>query len=311
MSDPIQLGLVGLGTIARNQHLPSLAEVPALRLAAIASRHAGHDTLPSYHDIDEMLAKSPDLQAISLCTPPQGRFAQAVAAITAGKHVMLEKPPGASVSEVEGLARLARAKGVTLFATWHSREAAAVEEARALLTSAAIRRVTITWKEDVRHWHPGQEWIWEPGGLGVFDPGINALSILTRILPEPVHPVAAHLEVPQNKQAPIAAKLDMQTASGAPVEAEFDWRQTGPQTWDIRVESDGPEVLLREGGAKLFVGGAERIAAEDREYRRLYVRFAELIAAGESDVDLAPLQLVADAFLLGAQSRVEAFHDDP
>ncbi|WP_226626696.1 Gfo/Idh/MocA family protein [Alloyangia pacifica] len=311
MSDPIQLGLVGLGTIARNQHLPSLEDVPALQLAAIASRHAGHETLPSYHDVGEMLAKAPGLQAISLCTPPQGRFAQAVAAINAGKHVMLEKPPGASVSEVEGLARLAREKGVTLFATWHSREAAAVEDARELLAGAKIKRATITWKEDVRHWHPGQEWIWQPGGLGVFDPGINALSILTRILPEPVHPVAAHLEVPENKQAPIAAKLEMETASGAPVGAEFDWRQTGPQTWDILVETDGPEVLLREGGAKLFVGGEARISAEDREYRRLYARFAELIAAGESDVDLAPLQLVADAFLLGAQSRVEAFHDDP
>ena len=32
-------------------------------------------------------------------------------------------------------------------------------------------------------WHPGQEWIWQAGGFGVFDPGINALSIVTRILP--------------------------------------------------------------------------------------------------------------------------------
>ena len=41
----------------------------------------------------------------------------------------------------------------------------------------------IIWKEDVHHWHPGQRWIWEPGGFGVFDPGINALSVLTEILP--------------------------------------------------------------------------------------------------------------------------------
>ncbi len=37
-------------------------------------------------------------------------------------------------------------------------------------------------KEDVRRWHPGQDWIWEAGGFGVFDPGINALSILTEVL---------------------------------------------------------------------------------------------------------------------------------
>jgi hypothetical protein len=43
--------------------------------------------------------------------------------------------------------------------------------------------VEIVWHEDVRKWHPGQQWIWEPGGFGVFDPGINALSIATRIFP--------------------------------------------------------------------------------------------------------------------------------
>ena len=295
----ITLGLVGLGTIARNQHLPSLADTPALRLTAIASRNAALEGLPAYHDIEDMLAAEPGMQAVSLCTPPQGRFEQAAAAIRAGRHVMLEKPPGASVSEVQTLAAMARDRGVTLYATWHSRAAAAVEEARRLLAHATIRRVTVTWKEDVRHWHPGQEWIWQPGGLGVFDPGINALSVVTRILPEPVHPTAAVLEVPANKQAPIAARLRMRTASGAPVEAEFDWRQTGPQTWDIRVETEGPEILLRQGGAVLLVDGAETITAADEEYRRLYTRFAALIAEGTSEVDLSPLQLVADAFLLG------------
>jgi D-galactose 1-dehydrogenase len=43
--------------------------------------------------------------------------------------------------------------------------------------------VNVIWREDVRVWHPGQDWIWQPGGLGVFDPGINALSIITHILP--------------------------------------------------------------------------------------------------------------------------------
>ncbi|MDV7269966.1 Gfo/Idh/MocA family oxidoreductase [Thioclava sp. A2] len=305
------LGLVGLGTIARNQHLPSIEATEGFRLAAIASRNAGLDGLPCYHDIADMLAAEPDLAAVSLCTPPQGRFQQAVQAICAGRHVMLEKPPGASVSEVETLVRMARAAGVTLFATWHSREAAAVEVARDLLQTRSLRRVSIAWKEDVRHWHPGQEWIWQPGGLGVFDPGINALSVLTRIMPEPVHPVSARLEFPANKQAPIGAELAMVSASGVPVDAVFDWRQTGPQTWDILIETDEGEVLLREGGARLFIDGQENISAPDYEYRRLYNRFAALIEAGECDVDLAPLQLVADAFLLGERVETEAFHDAP
>lgn len=308
MTKPISLGLVGLGTIARNQHLPSLADTPALELTAIASRNATLDGVDSYETITEMLDRS-DVAAISLCTPPQGRFEQAAAAIAAGRHVMLEKPPGATVSEVQALARMAEAKGVTLFATWHSREAAAVEKARDMLANAEITSVRISWREDVRHWHPGQEWIWQPGGLGVFDPGINALSILTRIMPDPVHVHSAVLEVPANKQAPIGAELVMHSAKGARIEAVFDWRQTGPQTWDIEVETTDGAITLRDGGATLHQGDTCLIAAKDEEYRRLYKRFAELIAAGQSEVDLSPMQLVADAFLLGEKRETDAFYE--
>ena len=41
----------------------------------------------------------------------------------------------------------------------------------------------------------------------------------------------------------------------------------------------------------------------------LYRRFAEIVGAGTSDADLAPLQHVADAFMLGKRNLVEAFFD--
>ncbi len=305
----IRLGLVGLGKIARDQHLPAIAETPGIALAAIASRNAGLPGLPSYADIADLLAAEPEIDAISLCTPPQGRFEQARAALEAGKHLMLEKPPGMSIAEVEALARIAAAKGLTIFTTWHSREAAGVEPARAFLADKTIRSVRIDWKEDVRVWHPGQQWIWEPGGLGVFDPGINALSIVTRILPEPMHMTSATLDFPENRAAPIAANLAFRTVSGIPVEAEFDFRQTGPQTWDIAVDTDGGRLVLSLGGSRLAINGEERMAEEDREYRNLYRRFVELVGAGQSDFDISPLTHVADAFLLGRRRVTDAFHD--
>lgn len=305
----IALAIVGLGKIARDQHLPSIEAVDGIELKAIASRNAGLDGLPSFHDIDELLGSDVAIDAVSLCTPPQGRFSQAYAALKARKHVMLEKPPGATISEVQALERLAQAEDVTLYATWHSREAAAVEPAREFLKDAEIRSVSVTWKEDVRHWHPGQQWIWEPGGLGVFDPGINALSIVTHILPERFFLTQSDLYFPENRAAPIAANLKFQTESGIPVSFELDWRQTGPQTWDIRVETDKGTLLLSHGGSRLTIAGVEKMAEPDREYQRLYKRFVQLIGAGRSDVDLAPLTHVADAFLLGKRHVVEAFED--
>lgn len=305
----LKLGLVGLGKIARDQHLPAIAATDGIDLAAIASRNASLPGVPGYRDVAALLAAEPGIGAVSLCTPPQGRFDQAVAVLAAGRHLMLEKPPGATVAEVQALAAMAAARRVTLFATWHSREAAAVEAARAHLAAHPPTAVRITWKEDVRRWHPGQAWIWEPGGLGVFDPGINALSIATRVLPEPMHLTAADLFFPENRAAPIAASLGFRTSGGVPVAAEFDWRQTGPQTWDIEAETAAGLLRLSEGGSRLAIGGVERMAEPDREYRSLYARFVALAADGASDVDLAPLVLVADAFLLGRRCEVAAFED--
>jgi D-galactose 1-dehydrogenase len=305
----LRIAIVGFGKIARDQHVGAIAAVPGATLAAVASRNASFPDLPHFATIEELLEKGPPIDAVSLCTPPQVRRAQAVAALRAGKHVMLEKPPGAGVAELDPLIAMAGETKRTLFATWHSRHAPAVEPAREWLAARRIRSVHVNWKEDVRVWHPGQAWIWEPGGLGVFDPGINALSILTRILPKPVFVNAAELAFPANCQAPIAAKLTLTDIDGLPVTAEFDFRQTGPQSWDILVETDQGRMTLSRGGRIMAIDGKTVAEAPDEEYRELYRRFVTLAATGASDVDLAPLRLVADAFLLGRRTIVEPFVD--
>lgn len=297
-----------MGKIARDQHLPAIAASPDFVLAATMSPHGeGVDGVEHFHDYDAFLA-TPGLEAVALCSPPQVRRRLAAAAIAAGKAVFLEKPPGATLSEVAALREAADQAGVSLFASWHSRHAAGVEPARAWLAGKAIDSVRIVWREDVRRWHPGQTWIWQAGGLGVFDPGINALSILTRILAEPVYLEDARLEAPENCEAPIAAQLGLRTAGGTPITADFDFRQTGPQTWDIVVETGQGALTLSQGGAILRTPDAV-VEAEDREYPGLYDRFAALVRAGESEVDVRPMQIVADAFLKGERTLVEPFHE--
>lgn len=303
----LRLAIVGLGKIARDQHLPAIAATEGAELVAVASRNASLEGVAHFATLEELLASDLPVDAVALCTPPQVRRAQAALALAAGKHVLLEKPPGATVSELSPLIAAAAQAGLTLFATWHSRFAPAVEPARVFLAQHRPRSVAVTWKEDVRVWHPGQGWIFEPGGLGVFDPGINALSILTAILPEPVFVTAADLAFPSNRQAPIAADLTLATPSGLPLTAAFDFRQTGEQSWDIRVETDGGVLLMSGGGARLFHDGRSLIDEPEREYPGLYRRFVGLVGAGRSEVDLAPLALVADAFLLGRRRSVDAF----
>lgn len=303
----LRLAIVGFGKIATTRHVPAIAEVPDVELVAIADPVATSPDVRHFASLEKLLKDGPEIDAVALCTPPQVRNAQAQLALEARKHVMLEKPPGATVSEIAPLLAVAQAAKRTLFATWHSRFAPAVEPARERLAGRKLKSVTIIWKEDVRVWHPGQDWIFAAGGFGVFDPAINALSILTRILPRPVFVTGAELGFPANREAPIVVELDMADATGLPIRAEFDFRQTGPQTWDIRIETDRGPLTLSSGGAKMSDGDTGVVDALKEEYPALYRRFADLTSKGECDVDLAPLQIVADAFLLGRRRSVEAF----
>jgi D-galactose 1-dehydrogenase len=303
----IKIAIVGLGKIARDQHVPSLHSSEAFELVAVASPHGKLDGVPNFSDIETLLSAMPDVKAVALCTTPQVRYDIARFALQQGRHVLLEKPPGVTVSEVLQLADLAKQRGVSLFASWHSRHARAVEPARVWLACREIARVVVTWKEDVRVWHPGQTWIWKPGGLGVFDPGINALSILTGIIPGPFALKSAELSYPGNCETPIAAQLSLTGPRGAMTHVELDFLQTGRQTWDIDVETDAGFLSLSMGGSVMVVDNRPVAIPSTTEYANLYTHFAELIHRWSIDVDVAPLQLVADAFLCGQHVDVEPF----
>nr|WP_276508887.1 Gfo/Idh/MocA family oxidoreductase [Sphingomonas insulae] len=305
------MALVGMGKIAHDQHVPAIAGNADIQLAATVSREGkGVAGVPHFRDIADLIASGIAIDAVSLCTPPQVRRAIAAQAIAQGWHVFLEKPPGATLAEVAQLQGAAAAAGISLFAGWHSRYAAGVEPARAFLAEAAIRSVTVTWREDIRVWHPGQAWILQAGGFGVFDPGINALSIVTRILPRPFFIADAELDFPENCDAPIAARITFGDDHGLRIAADLDFRQEGPQSWDIAVETDAGTLMLHDGGGRLVMpDGTEPtpVDALHGEYAGLYDRFVAVIRAGKSDVDIAPLRHVADAFLRGRRMIVAPF----
>jgi D-galactose 1-dehydrogenase len=305
---PLKLGLVGLGKIAVDQHIPAIRQNPKLELVAGCAPSSRPEGLVAYASFEEMLSGHPDIEAVAICTPPQVRHTIAKIAIEAGKHVFLEKPPAATLGEAEAMFAMAKDKGVSLLASWHSRFSPAVEPARDWMSKRAIKSIRIDWKEDVRVWHPGQAWLFEAGGMGIFDPGINALSILTRLLAEPIIVKRAELYVPVNYQAPIQVELDMFTPSQVTIQAEFDFLQTGPQIWSIYVESVGGETLaLHHGGAELEVNGKTILKATEAEYSGLYSHFETLVRSGQSDADFSPLRIVADALLLGRRHKTEEY----
>lgn len=305
---PLKIGLIGLGKIAVDQHIPAIRANPQFELIAGCSLHARPEGITTYTDMTDMLAAHPEIDAVAICTPPQIRHAIARQAIAAGKHVFLEKPPAATLGEAEAIRLLAHAQGVSLLASWHSRFAPAVESTRTWIAQRTLKKIHIVWKENVRQWHPGQAWIFAPGGMGVFDPGINSLSILTRILSDTVIVQKADLHIPVNCDTPIQVELDMVTEKGVPIRADYDFLQEDLQTWSIHVESEqGERLALHMGGTILEIDGKTVLQEKEAEYPGLYAHFLQLVQSGQSDADFSPLRLVADAFMVGKRIVAEAY----
>lgn len=301
MSARIRIGLVGMGQIARTAHVPAIANSPHFRLVAAAHPIAIEvpDGVALYESLDAMLAAA-GVDAVALCTPPQIRGELARRAIAAGVHVLLEKPPAATATEAHDLGVLGERAGVSVFAAWHSMFAAGVEPARRILAERGVAGMRIVWYEDVTTWHPGAAWFWEPGGLGVFDPGINALSIAVRTMPEPFFITESAFDIAPGAHTPWRARLSFATASRATgLSAAFDWRHSGEEIWDIAWElADGGRLALSRGGAALALDGRCTFQGAEEEYPLLYAHFAGLIASRRSDVETRPLALAAEAFLL-------------
>ncbi|MDB6090315.1 MAG: Galactose 1-dehydrogenase, partial [Gammaproteobacteria bacterium] len=145
------------------------------------------------------------------------------------------------------------------------------------------------------------------GGLGVFDPGVNALSILTRIMPSALVLKHAELRYPRNCETPIAASLLLADANGVLARMELDFLHAGPPRWDIDVDTDAGRLSLSKGGSEMSLDDKPVSGLRGKEYPDLYAHFAGLVRGRAIDVDVSPLQLVADAFLCGQRSEVEPF----
>jgi predicted dehydrogenase len=306
---PIRIAIIGYGKIAADQHVPSIEGNGRFELVATSSR-SGQGVGDKFTDWRELIRTVEGLEAIAITTPPAPRYLIARECIEAGLHCLLEKPPTAGLSEIADLDCLAQARGVSLFTTWHAQHHATVEAAARALAGKRIASMAIHWHEDVHKWHPGQQWIWEPGGFGVFDPGINAFSIATRIFPGSLFVQSAGLSIPENAQTAIAADVTFYSPEAdGPLTASLDWRRTEGEEWTITVEAaDGTTVRLEDGGARLILNG--EVSTDDGigEYPDIYRTFVDLIDERRSLVDVAPLRLVADCLLVGGRRVVEAVH---
>lgn len=150
----LRWGMIGCGQIALDKSLPALLAVPEARLVALADpleeRRAlacaltGALPVKEYADYHDLLA-DPDVDAVYIALPT-GMHAEAVlAAATAKKNILCEKPLGRSAAESSIMIQAAADNNVALMTAYMSRFGETYQKAKALLAEGAIGQVTFVY----------------------------------------------------------------------------------------------------------------------------------------------------------------------
>ena len=108
MNRKVNVGVIGCGGAAWTGHLPWIWDHPDAELAAVcdpmtnraAEAQRRYQVPVSTADYRELLAR-PDIDGVSICTPPDSHLEIVLAAAAHGKHMLLEKPMARSVAECE------------------------------------------------------------------------------------------------------------------------------------------------------------------------------------------------------------------
>lgn len=193
-SQALRCALVGTGAVA-NLHARAVAAHPRARLVAVAdqSRAAADDFAARwgdpavYEDFGALLAaEHPDV--VLICTPPGAHRGQAVAALEAGAHVIVEKPPASSLDELDEMRAAAAAAGRHLAVVFQQRTGTAAAHVRKLLTDGALGRPLVALCQTL--WYRGEDYFAAPwrgkwateGGGTTLGHGIHQIDLLAFLL---------------------------------------------------------------------------------------------------------------------------------
>ena len=305
----IRTAIYGIGKIALDQHIPTINSSKNYELVALISNKKLSLNVPQFSSISELVSSGIFIDAITLATPPAARFDLALEAISHGYNLMLEKPPCSSVEECSILIESAEQAKVTIFAGWHSKYALMISFAREWIKKNGCDHFEIFWKEDYNKWHPDQKWIKKEGGLGVFDSGINALSMMYELMDIDSSPENVLFFRPSNWETPIAASFSLKTNDNVIGKVEFDWRATGEDIWDIKFFSGSSEMVLSDGGQSMFVDNIPICFEGEKlsEYELMYKHFEDAITAKESSFDFKPLQHVLNLYKKAIWKEIDSF----
>ncbi|MGX7824052.1 Gfo/Idh/MocA family protein [Actinokineospora sp. 24-640] len=267
------MGTIGLAVIGAGYWGPNLVRnaqaTPGLRLEYLCDLDAerarrvlgGYSTVKVSDSLEEVLA-DPAVHAVAIATPAKTHLPVAMAALEAGKHVLVEKPLAATYTEGRELVQAAERRGLTLMLDHTYCYTPAVEHLRGLIRGGGLGQ--IQYLDSVRI------------NLGLVQPDVDVLwdlaphdlSIFLSILPEGVTPVAvaAHGSDPIGAGRACVAHLTLELSGGVMAHVHVNWLSPtkirtmiiGGSAKTVVWDDLNPSQRLA-----VYDRGVDRVAAED------------------------------------------------
>ncbi len=186
---PLGFGIVGLGMIA-DFHAQAIAQIAGAKLIGVATRNATkarafaekHQVPFVTTNIAELVAR-PDIQVICITTPSAAHRDASLAAIRAGKHVVIEKPIEIDTARTDEIIAAGEAAGVRIAPIFQGRFGDGARSVKAAIDAGRLGRLVLAsnyvkWHRTAQYYTPPRGLLANDGGGAVINQAIHGLDLL-------------------------------------------------------------------------------------------------------------------------------------
>ena len=219
---PLRIAVVGYGYWGPNL-VRNVIERPDLELATLCERDDARAAaflqrvpdVPVCNDLDAVL-EDPTVDALLVATPPRTHHGIASAALSAGKHVLVEKPLARTVAEAEDLIELAEANDRVLMPGHTFLYSPPVNKVRELINSDALGEVYFVTSSRM---NLGK---YQPDGV-ICDLAPHDISILLYLIDRPIVQVSASARSIFREHNPEVAFITLTFEGGVTANIQVSW----------------------------------------------------------------------------------------
>lgn len=327
----LRVGLLGLGSIAQVVHLPILSQLEDVAITTVCdaddvkARTVGGRFGARPVRTDEEVYQSDEVDAIVICTPNHLHEEQTIAALEAGKHVLVEKPLALTADACDRVLAAARASERTLMVAMNNRYRPDTLALKPFADGGELGRVFLTrgaWlNKKMRLSRPTwRHRLATAGGGALMDLGVQTLDLCLWTLGFPrAASVVAHAHLPPGAEVEDTAALLLRLEDGGVISLTISWTLVAERDRHYMrlLGTRGsamiqPLAVYKEGDNGLLdvtpaIPPAGRENAYTASYRAELTHFARA-AAGLTSVDLPAeqtdiMRIVSAAYRSIAEQR--------